>query len=138
MARRVLLFLALLLSIAGGAQAFCGFYVAPGEAKLVADATMVVMMRDGTKTVLAMQNDYQGPPEAFAMVVPVPVVLHKENVKTLEPAIFARVEALAGPRLVEYWEQDPCPPEEEYSDNKEGGTGTRAKGEEGSMGNPRG
>ena len=44
---------------------------------------MVVLMRDGTRTVLSMQNNYQGPPEDFAMVVPVPVVLQKENVKTL-------------------------------------------------------
>jgi superfamily II DNA or RNA helicase len=39
-----------------------------------------------------MQNSYQGPPEHFAMVVPVPVVLQKENVKTLPHDIFARVD----------------------------------------------
>ena len=42
------------------------------------------------------------------MIVPVPVVLQEENVKTLPPEIFARVDKLAAPRLVEYWEQDPC------------------------------
>ena len=41
-------------------------------------------------------------------MVPVPVVLEEENVKTLESAIFAHVDKLAAPRLVEYWEQDPC------------------------------
>jgi len=55
-----------------------------------------------------MQNNYQGPPEDFAMVVPVPVVLQEDNVKTLPREIFARVDKLAAPRLVEYWEQDPC------------------------------
>jgi MYXO-CTERM domain-containing protein len=90
------------------ARAFCGFYVAGADAKLFNNATLVVMMRDGTHTVLSMQNNYQGPPESFAMVVPVPVVLQKENVKTLDPAIFARVDKLAAPRLVEYWETDPC------------------------------
>jgi len=40
--------------------------------------------------------------------VPVPVVLQKENVKTLPHEIFDRVDKLAAPRLVEYWEQDPC------------------------------
>ena len=122
---------------AARAEAFCGFYVAPGESKLTNDATMVVLLRDGTRTVLSMQNDYQGPPEDFALVVPVPVVLQKDNVKTLERDIFARVDTLAAPRLVEYWEQDPCPEWERDSDNKEGGTGTRAKGEEGSMGRQR-
>ena len=40
-------------------------------------------MREGTRTVLSMQNNYKGPPEAFAMVVPVPVVLQEGDVKTL-------------------------------------------------------
>ncbi|HSD90056.1 MAG TPA: DUF2330 domain-containing protein, partial [Kofleriaceae bacterium] len=50
-----------------------------------------------------------GPLADFAMVVPVPVVLHDGDVKTLKPEVFAHVESLGSPRLVEYWEQDPCP-----------------------------
>jgi hypothetical protein len=92
------------------AAAFCGFYVAGGDTSLFNNATMVVMMRDGQRTVLSMQNNYQGPPSNFAMVVPVPVVLQKENVKTLPRDIFKRIDQLAAPRLVEYWEQDPCAP----------------------------
>jgi hypothetical protein len=88
--------------------AFCGFYVAGADAKLYNDATMVVMMRDGKRTVLAMQNDYQGPPEDFALVIPVPVVLQEGDVKTLPKEVFEHVDKLAAPRLVEYWEQDPC------------------------------
>jgi hypothetical protein len=61
-----------------------------------------------------MQNNYEGPPENFALVIPVPVVLAKENVKTLDKAVFAKVDQLAAPRLVEYWEQDPCAPEMSY------------------------
>src|SRR5262245_22375131 len=91
-------------------DAFCGFYVSGADAKLFNDATLVVLMRDGTRTVLSMQNNYQGPPQDFAMVVPVPVILQKSNVKTLPRDVFARVDALTAPRLVEYWEQDPCPP----------------------------
>jgi len=99
----------LLLALSSpAAHAFCGFYVSGADTSLYNDATMVVMMRSGTKTVLSMQNNYQGPPSAFAMVVPVPQVLQKENVKTLPREIFARVDALASPRLVAYWEQDPC------------------------------
>jgi hypothetical protein len=94
---------------ASPAAAFCGFYVAGAETKLIADATQVVLMREGTRTVLSMQNDYKGPPEKFAMVVPVPVVLAKENVKILPRDVFDRVDRLGAPRLVEYWEQDPCP-----------------------------
>jgi len=93
------------------AHAFCGFYVGGAEAELFNNATMVVLMREGTRTVLSMENNYQGPPEDFALVVPVPVVLQKEQVKTLPRAVFERVDKLAAPRLVEYWEQDPCAPQ---------------------------
>ena len=65
------------LSAAPAAPAFCGFYVAGADAKLFNNATMVVLMREGTRTVLSMQNNYQGPPEDFAMVVPVPIVLQR-------------------------------------------------------------
>ncbi|HVV83546.1 MAG TPA: DUF2330 domain-containing protein, partial [Kofleriaceae bacterium] len=92
------------------AAAFCGFYIDTGGNTLTNGATQVVLMRDGTRTVLSMQNDYQGPVEAFALVVPVPVVLHEGDVKTLPRDVFARVEAMGAPRLVEYWEQDPCAP----------------------------
>jgi hypothetical protein len=106
--------LAATMAGSGAAAAFCGFYVGGADAKLFNDATQVVMMREGTRTVLSMQNSYKGPPQNFAMVVPVPVVLQKENVKTLPMNIFARVDQMTAPRLVEYWEQDPCrqePPE---------------------------
>jgi hypothetical protein len=96
------------LFAAPSADAFCGFYVSGADAKLFNNATLVVLMREGTRTVLSMQNNYQGPAEDFAMVVPVPVVLNKDNVKTLPADVFGRVDRLAAPRLVEYWEQDPC------------------------------
>lgn len=101
---------ALSIFVASSASAFCGFYVSGADATLYSNATMVVMMREGQRTVLSMQNNYQGPPEDFAMVVPVPVVLSEENVKTLPRAIFERIDQLSAPRLVEYWEADPCAP----------------------------
>src|SRR5690348_11314746 len=104
--------IAVLAGVAGAAQsahAFCGFYVSGSGDKMFNDATQVVLMRDGTRTVLSMQNDYRGPLEDFALVVPVPVVLHEDDVKTLEQSVFDHVESLGSPRLVEYWEQDPCP-----------------------------
>ena len=102
--------LALGLVRAPDAAAFCGFYVGGAGAKLYNDATVVVLMREGTRTVLSMQNAYKGPPERFAMVVPVPVVLQEQNVKTLPRTVFEKIDQLAAPRLVEYWEQDPCAP----------------------------
>ena len=105
----------------GAAHAFCGFYVSGADDALYNNATMVVMMREGTRTVLSMQNNYQGPTKDFAMVVPVPVVLQKKNVKTLPRDVFDAVDRLAAPRLVEYWEQDPCyqPPPVDYAPEPE-------------------
>ena len=82
------------------ADAFCGFYVSGADTQLVNNATVVVLMRDGTRTVLSMQNNYDGPPQDFAMVVPVPVVLQEKDVKTLPHAIFDRVDLLAAPQRV--------------------------------------
>ncbi len=89
-------------------HAFCGFYVAGADASLTNQATIVVMMREGTRTVLSMQNDYRGPPSDFALVVPVPTVIDQDHVRTLPRDLFDRVDRLASPRLVEYWERDPC------------------------------
>ncbi len=103
-----------IFAAASPAAAFCGFYVAGGDAKLFNEATQVVLMRHGTKTALSMQNNYEGPAAGFAMVVPVPQVLQKKNVKTLEKSAFDKIDTLTAPRLVEYWEQDPCAPQVEY------------------------
>ncbi len=99
------------------AHAFCGFYVGGAGQQMFNDATQVVMMREGTTTILSMRNNYQGPPTDFAMVVPVPQILSEETVKVLDDAVFDRVDKLTAPRLVEYWEQDPCyqpPPQATY------------------------
>lgn len=90
------------------AEAFCGFYVAGSNDDLYADATQVALMRGGTRTILSMENNYRGPLADFAMVVPVPEVLMQDQVKTLSPGLFRRLDRLTAPRLVQYWEKDPC------------------------------
>ncbi len=81
------------LAASHDAHAFCGFYVSGADAKLFADASQVVLMREGTRTVLSMQNDYQGPPESFAMVVPGCAVATKSGEPTW--AMLSGVVALA-------------------------------------------
>ncbi|EDM74236.1 hypothetical protein PPSIR1_41084 [Plesiocystis pacifica SIR-1] len=100
--------LALIALLPAPVQAFCGFYVADADTEMFNDATVVVLMRQGQRTVLSMQNSYAGPPEDFAMVVPVPVVLQEHQVVTLPQGVFERIDRLSAPRLVEYWERDPC------------------------------
>src|ERR1051325_9510166 len=105
---KALAFLISFISLAPTARAFCGFFVSGADAKLYNNASQVVLMRKGNRTVMTMSNNYKGPTENFAMVVPVPVVLKKEDVKTLPADVFQHIDALSAPRLVEYWEQDPC------------------------------
>src|ERR1043165_8733085 len=51
------------------AAAFCGFYVGGAGAEMFNHATQVVLVRHGSTTVLSMQNNYQGPPDQFPLVV---------------------------------------------------------------------
>ncbi|HVO30131.1 MAG TPA: DUF2330 domain-containing protein [bacterium] len=91
------------------ANAFCGFYVAKADAKLFNKSSQVVIVHDGDRTVMTLSNDYQGDPQEFAMVIPVPVALEKEQVHVLtKKGVLARLDAYSSPRLVEYYDEDPC------------------------------
>lgn len=90
------------------ALAFCGFYVAQADGDLYNQASQVIMARDGNRTVLTMANDYQGKIENFALVVPVPVVLKEEQVQVQDPKIIQRIDSFSAPRLVEYFDPNPC------------------------------
>jgi len=115
MNRVVVLLLTLAFVAPSSAAAFCGFYVAPGDAKLVNKATRVALMRHGTTTVMSLQPDYEGPAEGFALVIPVPQVLKKDDVKTLDHSLFNTLDEFTSPRMSEYWEQDPCHPTRFYN-----------------------
>jgi hypothetical protein len=90
--------------------AFCGFYVAKADAKLFNRASQVVLARHEDKTVLTMANDYKGEPKEFAIVVPVPTVLEKGQVRVADRALIEHLDAYSAPRLVEYFDQNPCVP----------------------------
>ncbi|MBD2299167.1 MULTISPECIES: DUF2330 domain-containing protein [Nostocales] len=96
------------LCFAPTAWAFCGFYVAKADSKLYNQASQVIMARDGDRTVLTMANDFKGEVKDFAMVVPVPTVIKKEQVRVAPPKIVERLDAFSAPRLVEYFDSDPC------------------------------
>jgi hypothetical protein len=98
----------LAFSFAPAALAFCGFYVAKADASLYNKASQVVIARDGDRTILTMSNDYQGEMKDFALVVPVPVVLTQEQVRIGESKVIQRLDAFSAPRLVEYFDSDPC------------------------------
>ena len=110
----------------GAAHAFCGFYVNGAGGEMFNDATQVTLMRMGTRTVLSMQNNYKGPAESFALVIPVPTVLQEADVKTLPKEVFGKIDTMGAPRLVEYWEQDPCWVEPDYDKMESAATGSAA------------
>jgi hypothetical protein len=100
--------IALILSFALPASAFCGFYVAKADSKLYNQASQVAIARDGDRTILTMANDYQGNVKDFAIVVPVPTILKKEQVRVGDSKILKRLDDFSAPRLVEYYDSDPC------------------------------
>src|SRR5215470_8465178 len=87
---------------------FCGFYVAKADAKLFNKASQVVLVRDGDRTVMTMANDFEGDPKEFAVVIPVPTVLTRGQIHVGEKALVDHVDAYSAPRLVEYFDQNPC------------------------------
>ncbi len=104
------LVLALGLGVFAGptARAFCGFYVARADTQLFNQASQVVLTRSGDRTVLTMVSDFKGEPTEFALVVPVPTFLEKEQIHVANKALVDHLDAYTAPRLVEYFDPDPC------------------------------
>ena len=90
------------------AQAFCGFYVAKADTDLFNSASQVVMVRDEDRTVITMANDFQGDVEDFAMVIPVPTFIEREQINVASQGLIDHLDAYTAPRLVEYFDEDPC------------------------------
>jgi Na+-translocating ferredoxin:NAD+ oxidoreductase RnfD subunit len=90
------------------AIAFCGFYVSKADGTLKNKTSQVILVRDGKRNVITMYNDFKGDFKDFAMVVPVPVVLQKKDIKVVDQSIFKTLNEYSQPRLVEYYDQNPC------------------------------
>ena len=97
------------------AYGFCGFYVAKGGTELFNKASQVILARNENKTVISMMNDYEGSFLEFALVVPVPSVLKKDQVNVGDKKLFERIDSFTAPRLVEYFDENPCAPQVVYS-----------------------
>jgi hypothetical protein len=98
------------LWLAAPAQAFCGFYVARADGELFNKASTVVYTRVNETSVITMSSDYRGDPAEFAMIVPTPKVLERSQVTTVPSATVAHLDRYTAPRLVEYFDEDPCNP----------------------------
>jgi len=100
--------------VATTAQAFCGFYVARADTSLFNKASQVVLVRDDDRTVITMANDFEGEVEDFAVVIPVPTRIEREQINVGDRAIVQHLDAYTAPRLVEYHDPDPCMRYERY------------------------
>jgi len=99
---------ALVAAAPAPADAFCGFFVSKADTKIFNKASKVVIARDGDRTVMTMSNDFKGEPKEFAVVVPVPTFLQKEQIHVGEQSLVDHLDAFTAPRLVEYFDENPC------------------------------
>ncbi|MFN0030727.1 MAG: DUF2330 domain-containing protein [Flavobacteriales bacterium] len=94
--------------VAKSSLAFCGFYVAKADASLFNNKSEVIMVRDGKRNVITMSSDFKGNMRDFAMVVPVPTVLAEKDIRVVKRNIFQTLNDYSAPRLVEYYDYNPC------------------------------
>jgi hypothetical protein len=108
--RRSLASVLFLLALATPARAFPGVCVGRGGASCLVHTTHVVVLRDRGTTVVTVMADYEGPITPFLFVLPVPSDVTAERVQTVKRGIVGRLEQISAPRLLTFYEQDPCRP----------------------------
>ena len=93
----------LTVAISTTAQAFCGFYVARADTSLFNRASQVVLVHDDDRTVITMANDFQGDVEDFAVVIPVPTFIEREQINVAERALVEHLDAYTAGALAGSW-----------------------------------
>ena len=112
--KKSVLILSAMLCTMHQALPFCGFYVAKADANLFNNKSQVILVRDGDRSTITMSNDFRGNVKDFAMVVPVPTVLKEKDIHVLDNSIFKTLDEYSAPRLVEYFDNNPCQPIVQY------------------------
>lgn len=116
--KKILLSLLLLIFLSQHAGAMCGCMFGPPQPQVSTQSQMVagihnkssqvIMVRDGNKTSITMTNDVYGDLKDFAMVIPVPMVLKRDQISTVDPYIFTLLDQVSGPKLTSIWDVSPC------------------------------
>ena len=81
---------------------FCGMSVGSPGVELTNSTSQVIISRLGDRTTLTMAPNYEGDATDFVMLVPVPVVLEEDDIRTARPELFQRLNDYSAPRVVEY------------------------------------
>ncbi len=97
------------------AYSFCGFYAARAGATLYNNSSKVVIAQDNQYQSVTMASDFEGNAKDFAMVVPVPKILKRHQINTVDSNIITHLDNYTAPRLVEYYDESPCAPQIMYS-----------------------
>ena len=109
------IFLSLTFVLTTNAYSFCGFYAARAGTNLYNQSSKVVIAQDGTYQAITMASDFEGNAKDFAMVVPVPKVLKRNQINVVDNNIITHLDNYTAPRLVEYFDRDPCAPQIMYA-----------------------
>ena len=108
--KRLLLACVASFALCESVNAFCGFYVASEGGTPFNESSKVVLARQGDRTTITMSSDVGGAPEDFALVIPVPTTVQRNQVRVIQSATIDHLDRYSTPRLVEYFDADPCAP----------------------------
>jgi hypothetical protein len=98
----------LLIVLSVSAKAFCGFYVAKADASLYNNKSQVILVKDGNKFTVTMSSDYEGNLKDFAMVIPIPSVIKRSDIRLVKQGLFETLDSYSAPRMAEYYDDNPC------------------------------
>jgi len=95
----------------------CGAYfarripttVGAANAQLYNHSTKMVVARADDTSTITMTADYRGDPKEFAVVIAVPTVLTREQIKIADGSLIERLDKETAPKLVESFDPSPCP-----------------------------
>jgi hypothetical protein len=95
----------------------CGAYfarIAPATAatassQLYNRTSKMIVARADNATTITMTADYRGDPQEFAVVIAVPAVLTREQIKIADGTLIDTLDRWSAPKLVESFDADPCP-----------------------------
>src|ERR1700674_753189 len=77
--------------------------------QLYNQTTKMVVARADNATTVTMTADYRGDPQEFAVVIAVPTVLAREQIKVADGILIDALDQWSAPKLTEAFDSDPCP-----------------------------
>ncbi|HVO31929.1 MAG TPA: DUF2330 domain-containing protein, partial [bacterium] len=116
MKKAVLVFAALSTLVSSQAFAMCGCFMPPrpppsmhvADSRITNKSSKVVIVHDGDRTVVTMANDFQGDAKQFAIVVPVPSTITRDQIHVGDKEMIETLAQSTAPQLLEYPGIDPC------------------------------